>query len=221
MNCGALRPDSAILEGSWAPPFPRRVSFYACPMSRTILLIASLGCCAMALHAIAAAPSLPDYSRDVVPLLKNRCVRCHGPAVMKAKLTLAVPNGIVRGGEHGKVIVPGNPMESLLWQRVDSDEMPEDEPLPTDEKELLRRWIAAGAPGLPSNVPDQPDGDEHWAFQVLRPTAPPELSAPTKVRTPVDAFIDSRLATARLTIGPEADRATLIRHTEIRYHTAR
>lgn len=172
---------------------------------------ASMVCWAMALRAIAAAPALPDYSHDIVPLLKNRCVRCHGPAVMEAKLNLAVPTGVARGGEGGKVIVPGNPEESLLWQRVASDEMPEDEPLPADEKDLLRRWIASGAPGLVMEVAEKPDGDEHWAFQVLRTTSPPNVGSGTKARTPIDAFIESQLSTAGLTISPEADRNTLIR----------
>ena len=97
---------------------------------------------------IAAGPPVPDYSHDIAPLLKNRCVRCHGPAVMKAKLNLAVPTGVARGGEHGRAIVAGKPEESALWQRVAADEMPEDEPLPDDEKEVLRRWIAARRPWL-------------------------------------------------------------------------
>ena len=139
-------------------------------MKRTVMFTAIMCCWAMAMRAIAAGPAVPNYSHDIAPLLKNRCVRCHGPAVMKAKLNLAVPTGVARGGEGGRAIVPGKPEESLLWQRVAADEMPEDEPLPADEKEMLRRWIAAGAPGLPTNVPEQPDGDEHWAFQVLRPS---------------------------------------------------
>jgi hypothetical protein len=163
------------------------------------------------MRAITAGREVPDYSHDISPLLKNRCVRCHGPAVMNAKLNLAVPAGVARGGESGKAIVPAKFEESLLWQRVAADEMPEDGPLPADEKEVLRRWIVAGAPGLPMNVPDEPNGDEHWAFQVLRPKSPPEVRADANVLTPIDAFIEKQLAAAGLTISPEADRNTLIR----------
>jgi hypothetical protein len=175
------------------------------------MLNACVLCCSLVLRASAAETIDVDFSHHVAPLLKNRCVRCHGPAVMKANLNLAVPAGVARGGESGKAIVPGEPEASLLWQRVASDEMPEDEPLPADEKDLLRRWIAAGSPGLPKNVPDKPDGDEHWAFQKLRPRSPPDVRGATNIRTPIDAFVEDRLATVGLAIGPEADRNTLIR----------
>lgn len=180
-------------------------------MKRKVTIAACICCWAMTVRAIAAGPEVPIYSHDIAPLLKNRCVRCHGPAVMKAKLNLAVPTGVARGGEGGRAIVAGKPEESVLWRRVAADEMPEDEPLPADEKESLRRWIAAGAPGLPTSVPEQPDGDEHWAFQMLRPASPPVVRGITRFHTPVDAFIESQLEVAGLTIGAEADRNSLIR----------
>jgi hypothetical protein len=180
-------------------------------MTRPLKFIASICWWAMATHAMAADDAAPNYQREIAPLLKNRCVRCHGPAVTKAKLNLAVPTGVARGGESGRAIAAGKPEESLLWQRVAADEMPEDEPLPAEEKELLRRWIAAGAPGLPANVSEQPDGDEHWAYEVLRPLSPPSVRASAHLRTQVDNYIERQLEAAELAIGPEADRNTLIR----------
>jgi hypothetical protein len=180
-------------------------------MKRVAVITASMFCCATALPVSAFTRETPNYAHDIAPLLKNRCVRCHGPAVMKANLNLAVPAGVARGGENGAVIVSGMAADSLLWQRVANDEMPEDEPLSANEKEVLLRWIAAGARGLPRSVPDQPDGDEHWAFQPLPLTSPPDVRKTAKVRRSVDAFIEHQLETAGLTIGPEADRNTLIR----------
>ena len=159
----------------------------------------------------AQEPRVPDFERQVLPLLKNRCVRCHGPAKQEGKLNLGSPPGIARGGENGAALVSGKPEESLLWTRVESDEMPEDEPLSADEKDLLRRWIAAGAIGLPAHVAAQPEGDEHWAFQPLNPAAPEPVHDSSRIRTPVDSYIQARLEQAGLTLGPEADRKTLIR----------
>ena len=146
-----------------------------------------------------------------MPLLKSRCVACHGPAKQEGKLNLGLPPGIARGGKTGLAIVPGKPDESLLWQRVETDEMPEDEPLSAEEKVLLRRWIEAGAAGLPAHVPPQPDGDEHWAFQKLVPMVPPQVKDDSRVRSPVDAFVQARLERSGLSLGPEASRTTLIR----------
>lgn len=180
-------------------------------MSGQWKFIPSLFLWTLAASAFAEPAGVPSFSHDIAPLLKNRCVRCHGPAEAKAKLNLAVPTGIVRGGESGHSVVLGKPEESPLWQRVSADEMPEDEPLPAVEKQLLRAWIAAGAPGLPANVPAQADGDEHWAFQTLQPTAPPTVPASHIVRTPIDNFIVNQLEAVGLQPSAEADRATLIR----------
>ena len=89
--------------------------------------------------------------------------------------------------------------------------MPVDQPLPADEQDVLRRWIAAGAPGLPAQVSAEPDGDEHWAFQPLPPVAIPQLPDESIFRTPVDHFIAARLKSAGLTIGPQASSEALIR----------
>ncbi len=47
----------------------------------------------------------PTLERDVLPLLKARCVKCHGPAKREGKLNLATPRGLARGGKHGPVVV--------------------------------------------------------------------------------------------------------------------
>ncbi len=144
-------------------------------MNCLVKITASVFWLALATRAMAGNSATPNFQREIAPLLKNRCVRCHGPATTEAKLNLAVPSGVVRGGETGRAIVAGKPEKSLLWQRVAADEMPEDDPLPADEKDLLRRWIEAGVPGLPTSVTEHPDGDEHWAFQILRPVSPPVI----------------------------------------------
>ena len=96
-----------------------------------------------------ADPAIPDFQRDIRPLLKNHCLKCHGPLRPAGQLNLSLPATVARGGAGGPAIVPGQPAASLLWQRVERDEMPETEPLPAHKKQLLRSWIAAGAPGLP------------------------------------------------------------------------
>ncbi len=167
--------------------------------------------------AIGQADDSPDvgFQSEIMPLLKQHCVACHGPSKREAGLNLATPPGIRRGGKKGVAISPGSIEKSLLWQRVVSDEMPVDAPLPAEAKDKLRRWILAGSPGLPARVPLKPDGDEHWAFQKLRagPLASP--ADVSKVRTPIDQFVQSRLEKIGLSIGPTADRDTLIRRVSL------
>lgn len=168
-----------------------------------------------ALGAIAAAgagaPPPADLRAEAFGLLKSRCVKCHGPAKREGGLNLAIPQGLVRGGKSGKALLKGQPERSPLWRRIAAGEMPPGEPLPASEKATMRRWIEAGAPGVPEKVAVRPDGDEHWAFQKLAPIALPAVKDASRVRTPIDRFIQARLEAQGLTLGPEADKATLIR----------
>ncbi|MBI3837500.1 MAG: PSD1 domain-containing protein [Planctomycetia bacterium] len=158
-----------------------------------------------------SSPGDPELARDVLPLLKTRCVKCHGPAKREGKLNLSTPLSIARGGENGEVVVPREVDSSLLWHRVEADEMPPDDPLPADERAVLQRWIAAGAKRLPTAITAQESGSDHWAFaRLIEPTVP-EVRNPNGARTNVDRFLLAQLDSQGLAFNPEADRATLIR----------
>ena len=162
--------------------------------------------------SMAADVSPPAYLDKVGPILKIRCIKCHGPAKQEGKLNLALLTGIARGGENGAAIVAGKPEESLLWQLVESDEMPKkEEPLPANEKQILREWIESGAKELPGEVSKVADGDEHWAFQTLRSVQPPAVRDDSRIRTNIDRFVQARHESVGLRISPEANRAALIR----------
>lgn len=158
---------------------------------------------------------VPSFDRDIRPLLKQHCVKCHGPLNPAARLNLSLPATLARGGDSGPAIVPGQPAVSLLWQRVERDEMPEQEPLSSTDKALLQRWIAAGAPGLPAANTDSADAELHWAFRKLHRPAVPAVQHPGLVRTPLDAHVEAQLEGVGLTLGPEAPRETQIRRVAL------
>ena len=87
----------------------------------------------------------PDFDRDVAPILIDNCLDCHSGPEPKGGLNLADAAAARRGGESGAAILPGKFDQSLLWQRVDSDEMPPKKPLGDSERKTLRNWIAGGA----------------------------------------------------------------------------
>src|SRR5579871_544922 len=59
------------------------------------------------------APSNPlEYGRDVQPIFTTSCVGCHQGRGAPAGLQLDSPANILRGGDSGKVVVPGNAKES-------------------------------------------------------------------------------------------------------------
>jgi hypothetical protein len=157
----------------------------------------------------------PNLAQDVLPILKVRCVKCHGPVKPKGKLNLASARSLARGGSTGPAVVPGNLDESTLWDLVNNDEMPPkpEEPLAEQDKALLQRWIEQGADGLPSaaEVASSAPATDHWAFAPASRPVPSMVRKADRVRTAIDRFIESALEKAGLSLGPEADRATLIR----------
>ncbi len=158
--------------------------------------------------SFAKAADEPTLEDHVMPLLKSRCVKCHGPAKREGKLTLATAFDLKQGGKHQPLVQPGNLDQSLLWSRVADDEMPPDSPLAEAEKQVLRRWIEKGARGLPkSDSQSRP----HWAFSPLRPPTVPEVRDTQRVRGDIDRFLQSALEAKGITLGVEADRSSLVR----------
>jgi len=98
----------------------------------------------------------PTYERDIKPLFAKRCTVCHN-AKKRADpetsggLALETYDSVLAGTKDRKVIVPGRSAESELFKRLgDEDEerrMPLlEKPLPEPQRDLVRRWIDAGAP---------------------------------------------------------------------------
>jgi len=91
-----------------------------------------------------------DLAERGVQVLKAYCYRCHGvdfkvPRYNVLDRAVLVAN---RDKDEQPYVVPGKPDESQIWQRVAVDEdMPPSGKKPTDpEKEVLKKWIVAGAP---------------------------------------------------------------------------
>ncbi|KAA5543051.1 DUF1553 domain-containing protein [Roseiconus nitratireducens] len=90
----------------------------------------------------------PTFEADIQPLFAQRCGKCHSQRVRKAGLDLSSMAGIHHGGESGESLVADSVEDSMLWWLIDEGEMPPpDEPaLTTEQRELIRDWIAAGVP---------------------------------------------------------------------------
>src|SRR6516225_6702333 len=81
---------------------------------------------------------------SIRPVLQAKCFRCHAAKPRKADLDLTSINGVLKGGESGKVVVAGNPKESALYEKVSTGAMPpgKKERLSQADVEMIRRWIA-------------------------------------------------------------------------------
>jgi Protein of unknown function (DUF1553)/Protein of unknown function (DUF1549)/Planctomycete cytochrome C len=158
-----------------------------------------------------------EFDASVAPILARRCLDCHSGTDAKGKLDLSRMTRALAGGESGAVIVPGRPDESLLWERVDADEMPPKSPLTAAERAVLRQWIASGAAwGTDPIDPYQATttrraGRDWWSLQPVRRPQIPAGRRQGWARTSIDAFILQKLEARGLEPAPEADRVTLIR----------
>src|SRR4029079_12871603 len=59
-----------------------------------------------------------DFRKDIQPILASSCVGCHRGNTAPADLHLDTPEGLLRGGTSGKVVIPGDPDQSLLMIRI-------------------------------------------------------------------------------------------------------
>src|SRR6266536_3036874 len=129
--------------------------------------------------ARADAPRDDFFNTQVRPILAENCFKCHGPddKARKAKLRLDDRTAAVGKG----AIVPGKPEESELVSRVLSADPEHVMPPPSTkrtltaaQKDILKRWVAAGA-----------EYAAHWAF--VKPTWPPVPAVAGPGRNPIDA----------------------------------
>jgi YHS domain-containing protein len=92
-----------------------------------------------------------DFATQIQPILKETCYDCHGVKKHKGDLRLDSPEAIMKGGENGKVIVPGKSGESKLYKVItlpkDSDDImpPKGDPLNKQQTDLIKAWIDQGA----------------------------------------------------------------------------
>jgi hypothetical protein len=168
----------------------------------------------------ASVPSDIEFTRDIQPVFKERCISCHGEKKAKGRLRLDSKAAAMKGGVTGVAIVPGSAQESRLVSLLvaaDPDErMPKDAPpLPAKEIALLRAWIERGAVWPESASAPVSKAEPHWAY--VRPTRPavPEVRENAWVRNPIDAFVAQEREARGLSPRPEASRSTLLRRVTL------
>ncbi len=177
-----------------------------------LLLILSAG----SAPGLAAEGSLAQNARAI---LEQHCLACHGEAG-NSGLDLREREFLLRGGNRGPAVVPGQPAESLLYQAVLQNgelKMPVGGSLSAEEIEVLRQWIQDGAPW--GEDPHRLAGlSSWWSFQRLQDPPLPQVHNRSWVRTPVDAFILKKLEGNGLEPAPRADKLSLLRRVTFDLH---
>jgi hypothetical protein len=149
-----------------------------------------------------SAQTAPDFQKDIAPIFQKNCAACHSAQVHLGALRLDSQDAAV------KVIQPGKPEESPLYQRVaglgGKQRMPMGKP-PLDpvEVETIKNWISSAKV------------QKHWAFVPPQRPMLPTVANATWAANPIDRFILARLEKEGLAPSPEADKTTLLRRLSL------
>ena len=185
-----------------------------------------------AVSAATAADTIsPDqlefFEKKVRPILAESCYKCHSVEEGKSRggLTLDTREGVMKGGEGGAALVPGDADKSLLIQAVRYDDKDTQMPPNKDggkklsdaQIAVLTEWVKMGAPdprtasavkkltGLTKTA------REHWSFQPVKKPNVPVVNNRAWCATPVDAFILEKIESKGMSPSPMADKETLLR----------
>ena len=172
------------------------------------------------------------------PAALAKCQQCHGETVQMSHLSLNSRDAILKGGDHGAALVPGNADDSLIYKRITGQVKPAMPmaPVPgltSEEIAAIRDWINAGAPmsseqkGATAAQSDAAsllvygnyrerkitDADRQW-WAFKKPVATKERPRVSDGRwsgNPIDAFVRAKQEEKGLTPAPVANRNTLVR----------
>lgn len=155
-------------------------------------------------------PEVVEFNRDIRPILSDNCFFCHGPDKNKrqADLRLDTEAGLLGTAGGAGPVIPGQPDDSPLLQRILTSDPETHMPPPatgkvlTDQQiQLLRRWIQQGG-----------RYEGHWAFLPLDAEAAVGTDhSPAAVAAKIDHYVDVSLQSAGMQAVQPADRITLIR----------
>lgn len=133
-----------------------------------------------------------DFNRDVRPIISDKCFKCHGPDATNQKSEFRIDTLEHATEDLGDYfgVVAGNLKKSETHWRIHSDDPTDIMPPPEAKMKLspkeiaiLDQWIEEGAKYA-----------DHWAFVPIPETIPvPELKS-DEAKSPIDAFVQQRLA---------------------------
>ncbi len=178
----------------------------------------------------AAAPTAGQvefFEKRVRPLLVDACYECHkaGGKKIGGGLLLDSRAGIIKGGDSGAAIAPGDPDASLLIQAVRHSDatltMPPKKKLPAEAIAVLEEWVKMGAPDprtedtvaalKASSAIDWDKARQWWSFKPVAAPKPPDVQAKAWPKTDLDRFVLAKVEAAGLKPAVDAEKRALLR----------
>ncbi len=189
----------------------------------TALMLSSLST-TLAADTPPTSEQLEYFERQVRPLLVDHCYSCHSADAKKLQASLYVDSraALLRGGDSGEAIVPGDVDGSLFMEavRYESYEMPPKGKLSDAQIDVFAKWIEMGAPwpaGEESEAANQPEFDlrqrakDHWVWQPIDNPTVPEVADDRWPKNAIDRFILSDLEGNGLAPAGDAEHLAILR----------
>ncbi len=195
----------------------------------SIAVVVAMGCSLVCGVARAATPAQLDFfEKRIRPMLANECYECHGAKKQKSGLRVDFRDGLLKGGDSGPALIPGDAKKSLLIRSIrheDPDsEMPKDRPKLSDAVIAdFVKWINQGAPDPRDTAPTIVGTNsvswkatfsarkDWWSFKPVAKQTLPSVKDRKWSAHPVDRFLLAKMEAAGLRPASPADRRTLIR----------
>lgn len=153
-----------------------------------------------------------DYNLHIRPIFSDKCFKCHGPDENKREAGLRLDT---EAGAYAQLedqpgryaIVPGDPGQSDLWQRINHQDPDLVMPPPSEhldltetEKKYIEQWIIEGA-----------KYKKHWAFLPPQPPDPAASKKQNWGNNSIDGFVYQQMQAAGLSPAPVANKAYLLK----------
>lgn len=168
------------------------------------------------------------FETRIRPVLAERCYECHSANARKLKGNLMLDSraGVLRGGEDGPAVVPGDLDKSLLMHAIRYHDADRAMPPKAKGGKLadaviadFEQWIRMGAPDPRGAAPtsaqttesEDPKRQKLWSFEMPLHTQPPHPKRTGWARNDIDLFLLDAMEAEGLKPVADADRRTLIR----------
>ena len=182
----------------------------------------------------ATAEQLEYFESKVRPVLAQNCFECHNPDQGRVKGSFRADSrqALLTGGPSGPALVPGDVEGSLLIKAVrygDEDyAMPPKQKLPEEQIKILEDWVRMGAPWPSAPAEAEPAMQsykieydyeaarrDHWAFQPLQSTEPPQAKESKWSQHPIDRFLYAAMEAKGVRPVQDADKRTWLRRVTL------
>jgi hypothetical protein len=207
-------------------PVPITLRIFRCRPA-LLIIFALIGFNSAQAAADLPSDSLDFFEKKIRPVLSERCYSCHSARSEKLKggLRLDSRAGVLKGGETGPVLTPGDPDKSRLIEAIKYEnvelQMPPKGKLSEEQINDLSNWVKLGAPWPQETGPALASPKEnfdlaqrrqsHWAWQPIRRAPIPVVRDQAWPLSPIDHFILAKLEANGLKPAPSADQRTLVR----------